>query len=166
MLLNKTVIQAATEALESDNGSVQSPLSVCFVCTGNTCRSPMAAAVLNHLSQGKYEASSAGISAFPGDEIAENAVLALKRAGIESTPKNDYEHHRSSKLTHFHIAHCDKIVAMTSNHLIQLLSAFPEYAEKITVMPKDIPDPLMGRETVYDLCLERITAGLKEIFGT
>jgi len=124
----------------------------------------MAAAVLNAIGKGRYDAHSAGLSAFPGDEIAENAVFALERAGIECTPENNYKAHRARRLTYADIAHFDKIVAMTSSHLMQLLSAFPQAAEKLYVMPKDIPDPFMGSETVYDICLERIKEGISEMF--
>ena len=147
-----------------NGGDTRMPVSVCFVCTGNTCRSPMAAAVLNAVGEGRYEARSAGLSAFPGDGIAENAALALQRAGLECPAENNYKAHRARRLTYADIAHFDKIVAMTSGHLMQLLSAFPQAADKLFVMPKDIPDPFMGSEAVYDICLERIRDGIAEMF--
>ncbi|MBQ9116092.1 MAG: hypothetical protein IJY04_03625 [Clostridia bacterium] len=154
-----------SELLSGDDADGDEKTLVCFVCTGNTCRSPMAAAVLNHLGRGKYRAISAGTSACDGDGITPNAALALKRAGIPSEKDNDYEHHRASSISYSTVMNCDRVVAMTSRHMVQLLYAFPEFAEKICVMPEEIPDPFMYGEDVYDLCLERITDGIKNLFA-
>ena len=139
--------------------------SVCFVCTGNTCRSPMAEAVLKHLCKGAYKVCSAGISPSEGDSISENAVKALKKAGIECTPDNDYEHHRATAVTEETVRSCDKIVAISGRHMMALIYAFPQYAEKITVMPTDIPDPFMQGEEVYERCLEAITDCIRRMFA-
>lgn len=143
----------------------EKPTAVCFVCTGNTCRSPMAAAVLNALGKGEYKAVSAGISAIPGDMISENSVSALKKAGIESTPDNDYENHRAVQISDELAERCDKIVAISKSHFMALICAFPQYAERITVMPRDIADPFLRGEEVYDECLRQITECVKEMFA-
>ena len=140
-------------------------ISVCFVCTGNTCRSPMAEAMLKHLGGGAYKVCSAGVSAVTGDKITVNAVKALKKAGIPSTPENNYEAHEARMIDAAIMDENDMIVAITENHMLNLLLSFPEYADKISVMPKDIPDPFMFGEAVYDRCLEEITACIKEKFG-
>ena len=145
-------------------GEGETPITVCFVCSGNTCRSPMAEAMLNYLGKGKYRAVSAGTNAFNGDSIAENAALALERAGVPSVEPHDYKNHRSSEIKFSDIVHSDMLVGMTSRHTFQLISAFPEYAEKMRFMPYDIPDPFMQSEAVYDKCLEMITVGLRELF--
>lgn len=141
------------------------PITVCFVCTGNTCRSPMAAAVLNHLGGGAYKALSAGVSAVTGDVISKNSVLALKNAGIPSTPENDYEHHRAVQVSEELLERCDRVVAISKSHMMALIYAYPHMAERITVMPKDVPDPFMYGEAVYAACLESITEGIKETFA-
>ena len=64
-VITKNDISQETE-FEIEKGGVDAPKTVCFVCTGNTCRSPMAAAVLNQLGKGKYRAFSAGLSVFAG----------------------------------------------------------------------------------------------------
>ena len=58
------------------------------VCTGNTCRSPMGAAILQrHIEdlgkQEEYRAESGGLSAEKGEPAAQNAILAMKEIGID-----------------------------------------------------------------------------------
>ena len=146
-------------------GTESDKVTVCFVCTGNTCRSPMAAAVLNHLGKGAYKALSAGISAVAGEMISKNSVLALKSAGIVSTPQNDYESHRAVQISEELIERCDKIVAISKRHMMALIYAFPQMADKITVMSRDIPDPFMQGEDVYKECLTQITECIREMFA-
>ena len=150
--------------LPDSSGEAEIPTTVCFVCSGNTCRSPMAEALLNYLGKGKYRAVSAGIGAFNGDPIAENAALALERAGVPSEGRHDYKNHRSRAIGYSDIIHSDMIVGMTSRHALQLISAFPEEAGKIRTMPFEIPDPFMQSEAVYDRCLEMIADGIRELF--
>lgn len=149
---------------EKKLGKSKEPELVCFVCTGNTCRSPMAAAILNHYGHGRYKAISAGTAALNGDKIAQNAVLALKKAGIENTPDNDYIHHTAQLMKRELAERCDKIVAISSRHMIQLVSAFPQYAKKIFVLPHDIPDPYLGELSAYERCLDRMLADILEMF--
>ena len=155
-------IKSGPNRIESD---ASEPLKICFVCTGNTCRSPMAAAVLNHLGKGGYRACSAGISAVTGDFISANAVKALKEAGIDSTPENDYEKHRAIQINEELMERCDKIVAISQRHMMALIYAFPHMADKITVMSRDISDPFMGSEQVYKDCLAQITDCIRESFA-
>ena len=146
-------------------GDGEAPTRVLFICSGNTCRSPMAAAVLNALGKGKYVASSAGISAFHGDGISEDAAAALENAGISSTDGNDYKNHASRPVTEELLKECDKAVAISSRHLMALLYAFPSYADKLTVMKKDISDPYMLGRDEYEKCLSEITECIKEMFS-
>jgi protein-tyrosine-phosphatase len=125
----------------------------------------MAAAVLNHLGKGKYIASSAGISAFNGDSISDDAIIALQNAGIPSTEDNDYKNHFSRAVSEWILQSCDKIVAISSRHLFALFTAFPEHAEKMSAMPKDISDPYMLGRDEYEKCLSEITECIKEMFS-
>lgn len=171
-MAEKTVEQKIESALER-------PLSVCFVCTGNTCRSPMAAAVLNDMARippvcsmcdmerllnaKRIRAVSAGLYA-TGAPIAENAAAALEAAGIRSLPDNDYRAHLSRNLTLEMMESYDRIIGMTSSHAMSLISAFPSYAGKISCMPRDIPDPFGGDEAAYRACLAEIERGIGELF--
>lgn len=164
-IVNKTDDVMLKQLMKCGEVPGEVPLRVCFVCTGNTCRSPMAAAALNHLGKGNYTAVSAGISAAEGEGISENAEKALERAGILPVPDNDYHRHRSRRINELICADCDRIVAMTKNHLMQLIYMFPQFASKFTVMPKEISDPFMMGQEEYDRCLRSITEGIKELFA-
>ena len=158
---------------------IERPMTVCFVCTGNTCRSPMAAALLNDktrippvcsmgdieklLNTKKIRATSAGLFA-TGAPIAEKAIEALERAGVRSLPDNPYREHVSRTLDIETVEACDLIIGMTGTHVMHLMAAFPAYASKIYGMPEDIPDPYGGDGTTYDACLAAIAQGLDEMF--
>lgn len=134
---------------------------VLFVCTGNTCRSPMAAAAYNHQNRGTHRrAYSAGLAAFEGAPISENAVLALEAAGIPSTPDNDYKGHTASPVTLDLLKEMDKIYAITPSHAMALFSAAPELAEKIEILG-DIADPYGGTLSDYSAALSAILAALE-----
>lgn len=142
------------------------PKLVCFVCTGNTCRSPMAAAVFNHLAEEKQlplRAVSAGLYVTELS-ISDNAVRALEAAGIESTPTNNYRAHIPCAMNSTLAMQCERIVGITSSHALELISRFPQCAGKIIAMPRDISDPYGGDPARYERCLAEITRALTEEF--
>lgn len=175
-----TLTAPDTESTLSDL-TFERPVTVCFVCTGNTCRSPMAEAVLNHLfrvppvctacdmekvlSSRQLRATSAGLYAM-GDPIAANAVAALEDAEIPSTPDNDYKRHVSRPINPEIMETADLVVGLTESHAVQLMSWFPRYASKITCFPRSIPDPFGGDLDDYRDCLAAITEGIREMFPT
>lgn len=152
---------------------------VCFVCTGNTCRSPMAEAVFNSISRipeictacdverllnaKGIKAVSAGLAVF-GEPISEKACIALEDAGIPSTGYNDYRSHVSREIDFETMKKAELVVGISSSHAMRLMAMFPEHASKITCMPKDIPDPWGGSLEDYKKCLAEISEGVKEIY--
>ena len=135
-----------------------------FVCTGNTCRSPMAAALFNAFWSRRGVASSAGTAASLRS-ISENARLALEARGITPTPLNDYTAHISRQVTEGMVRSATRVYGISSRHRDMLISAFPEYAEKIFALPIDITDPYGGDLNTYKACLKDIEAALKAEFG-
>ncbi len=130
---------------------------ILFICTGNTCRSPMAMAVFGDLAKkaniSNWVADSAGLAAM-GDEINPNSVKALAKIGI------DFKNYRSKSLTTDLLLDSDLIVTMTKDQAL-FLKSFLKESEKIRVL--NIPDPFGGDGAVYENCLEEIIKGIKEI---
>ncbi len=155
------------------DGQSPVPRLICFVCTGNTCRSPMAEAMARHLLRLPELCAGCGMEAptvmsrglyAGGEPIARNAVRALEEAGVPSSADNPYREHISQNLDEATADAADLLVGMTDSHVFALLSAFPMHASKITRMPTPIPDPFGGDLDEYRACLAAITRGLEALF--
>ena len=149
----------------TDNDSLEKEKKILFVCTGNTCRSPMCAALFNALFAKKQglHAYSCGLLA-DGSPISPNATQALIRRGIKSEGDNDYLAHMSKPATEELVRDAHTIVGLTNRHAMELMFRFPAYASKIHVLPRDISDPYGGDLSVYERCLCDIEAALAEAF--
>lgn len=135
------------------------PLRVCFVCTGNTCRSPMAAAVLNKLgNRYNIRAASAGLYPRVGDPISVNAEETLIRHGFEVPD------HSARRIGEEIVNEHDRIVGISENHTFILMQMFPAAISKIVSMPCDIRDPYGRSPEEYEECLLQIIDGIKEMF--
>ena len=123
-------------------------MEILFVCTGNTCRSPMAELFFNHYRQtiGKSPcAASCGISTADSLPISANAGAVMQENGIEPGA------FKSSAATLEQIDRADFIFTMTSSHRKALVSALPEYADKIFTLlgENDVSDPFGQNLEVY-----------------
>ena len=154
-----------TQEIIIDTKENSEATKVCFVCTGNTCRSPMAAAVLNHLGKGAYVATSAGIMADKNAPINPKAKEALIRAGIPSTESNDYCSHSARQLNMGIMESADKIVAVGAGHAMMIIQAFPLCASKVSSFEQAVTDPFGQTQEIYDKSLADITAQIKKMFA-
>ncbi|ABS24027.1 low molecular weight protein arginine phosphatase [Bacillus cytotoxicus] len=138
---------------------------VLFVCTGNTCRSPMAEALLRHYGGGNFEVQSAGVFASPGSDASMHAKEALAKKGISIN-------HASKQVTEILIDWADIILTMTENHKQLLLGYYPKAKEKLHTLyeftegiNKDISDPFGGSLSIYETTLvemEKLVQSLLE----
>ena len=138
---------------------------ILLICTGNTCRSPMAVFLFReHLADRgaagseEFEFISAGLSAQPGFPLNERARAALKSEGIEP------DEHESRQLRADMVEKADLILSMTSEQAGELERRFPRAAERIYTLAgfagleEEIPDPFGGSQRIYDRTLSRLDA--------
>jgi L-threonylcarbamoyladenylate synthase len=133
--------------------------TILFVCTGNTCRSPMAAAIAEHVAAAGIIPTtvlSAGTSASPGSEATPETDQAVRALGIDPAP---LERHRSRELTAAMVDEADAVYAMTAAHAREASRIAPQAASKIMVLDPsgaDIPDPIGGGAEVYTRTARRL----------
>lgn len=132
---------------------------IVFLCTGNTCRSPMAAALFTKLLADRrktgYTVKSCGLAAFGGDTATEHAIEVMKENGI------NLGNHRATSANMLLLDSAELIVCMTEAHKHTLIKAGIS-PDKISVM--NIPDPFGGTLDDYRECAEKIKTELVKIY--
>jgi protein-tyrosine phosphatase len=136
---------------------------VLFVCTGNTCRSPMAERRFRRLCRQRHVAAtvkSAGLMATPGLPATAEAATVLARHGLTLA---DF---RSSEVTADLLESATLIVAMTRRHAAALRRRFPAVAGRVCTLLElvdsqdDVADPIGGSLAVYERCLASMEPAL------
>ena len=127
-------------------------MNILFVCTGNTCRSPMAEGYLKSKGIEGVTVSSRGLAA-DGSPVSLNSKTAMDEAGI------DIGSHISKQITADDINKADKIICLSPSHKALLLSAgVPE--NKLYILGDGISDPFGGSIEVYRRCRDEIFAAI------
>ncbi len=140
-----------------------------FVCTGNTCRSPMAAGLCrkllaerlgcrpDELDDRGYGVMSAGAFAYSGGPASGGATAAMRSRGI------DISAHRSQPLTVELIQAADHIFVMCPSHKEAVLELVPSAAGKTRLLDENDPidDPIGGTDSVYEECAGHIERALR-----
>ncbi len=101
------------------------------------------------------EVSSAGLAAYPGDEVSENSVNAAKKYGV------DISAHRSRRINEY-MLESGVFVCMTASHAEALKPYLTE--NRLFILGNGIADPYGGTQEVYDRCAEEINSALPELF--
>ena len=136
---------------------VKKKTNVLFVCTGNTCRSPMAEAIAKKVfGTKKYDFRSAGMITNGFNPVSENAVVALQQLNI-----GDISQHTSQPLTKELVDKSDYVFVMTESHKINFYRKFPK-ARCCVLNENGIADPFMKDINTYIDCAWQIQKSMYE----
>jgi protein-tyrosine-phosphatase len=125
-------------------------MNIYLVCTGNTCRSPMAEAILRSKELGNLTVRSAGIHAQEGQSISLNAKTLIEEAAMPHTPW-------SRAISSDGMEWADVVLTMTEAHKAELIYRYPMMKEKTFTLKEfvefesggDVQDPFGGNLDTY-----------------
>ena len=147
-----------------------SSIQICFVCTGNTCRSPMAEIFFKkYLAENLhcdvdelillgYKVTSAAMMNACQTPASAEVIDICGEKGIDATA------HRSSTLGRYDVKQSDFIFVMTQGHREHLLQLWPDAAAKCMLLdePNDVLDPIGAGKEMYSACAKQIEQAVKK----
>jgi protein-tyrosine-phosphatase len=145
--------------------------NVLFVCTGNTCRSPMAEALFRELvrERADYRVSSAGVAAAPGMPANKHTTALLKEHGL------DLASFQSRMLDQKTLEQATHVFAMSSHHMAAIADEFPAQADKVylvsefvaedTLRGRDVSDPFGQGRSAYEETLRDLSKILPSLLA-
>lgn len=140
--------------------------SVLFICTGNTCRSPMAEVMATHLARTVpgWRFSSAGLFAHLGQPASDGAIKVMEEKGLDLTS------HRSRLADTSLLEKADWVIPMTRGHeqmILETVSLPPERVRTLMSFsdggPEDVFDPFGGQLESYRVVRDQIESALSDL---
>ena len=178
---SSTVVKMGKEGLEILRPGVysqtdleeMSQVKFLFVCTGNTCRSPMAEGMfrkylakklrcpVDQLDEMGYKVSSAGVMDMAGCPASLEAIAACAAKGI------DIKAHKSRMLSEQLIKESDFIFVMCQMHRERVVALSPEAANRCVLLleDEDIADPIGQSQQIFNDCADMIEEAVKKRIG-
>ena len=147
---------------------------IVFVCTGNTCRSPMAEGIFKHLIskkdnlKNKYDALSAGLYTCEGQRVNDYSIRALNNLGI------DISNYTSLSFSRKIAQSAHLILTMTKSHRDSIIEVLPDAKKKVFTLKEyayndtdnqsiNIEDPFGMPYEVYEKCSLEINKAIEEL---
>ncbi len=142
-------------------------MNIIFVCTGNTCRSPMAEAYAKSIFckvSADYNICSRGLMVESGSSISHNSVLVLKKHNIEITE------HIPTSLSAEDVESADLILTMTASQCIYIKNALPQFGKKIFSLAEytgtqDVSDPYGYGLNEYENAFDEISISVNALLN-
>ena len=142
-------------------------MKVLFVCTGNTCRSPMAEALLKDKIKNSdldITVDSCGINVYESESINPKACDALKTLGVDNII------HFSRQFIKKDIDESDLVLTMTQFQKTSLIKIFPDYKYKVFTILEytrdskdEVSDPYGKSQIFYNFCANEINVLCDEL---
>lgn len=136
------------------------PINIMTVCTGNICRSPLAAAELRQKLSGNFIIRSSGLAAVVGSPAEETASRIAKNRGL------DLSEHVGTQMDDELARENDLILVMTHAHKEEIEQSYPEARGRVFLLGHwgagEVPDPYGGPESLYQAVDRQVQEAVRQ----